>query len=90
MTELFNKDNVRYCKIPFEVQNYIKYLDSLVNCDIYLRGYTKSLLNALHDLAEMVYPLLNKTKYEPKSKQKRRMEFSSETRDTLSKMRKNY
>lgn len=90
MTELFNKDNVRYCKIPFEVQNYIKYLDSLVNCDIYLRGYTKPLLNALHDLAEMVYPLLNKTKYEPKSKQKKRMEFSSETRDTLSKMRKNY
>lgn len=90
MTDLFNKDNVKYCKIPFEVQNYVKYLDSLVNCEIYLRGYTKALLIALNQLAEMVYPLLNKTKYTPNKKNKKRMEFSNETRSTLNKMRKNY
>ncbi|MBO5413054.1 MAG: hypothetical protein J6A29_01890 [Clostridia bacterium] len=90
MTDLFNKDNVKYCKIPFEVQNYVKYLDSLVNCEIYLRGYTKALLIALNELAEMVYPLLNKTKYKPNKKNKNRMEFSNETRNTLNKMRKNY
>lgn len=90
MTELFNKDNVKYCKIPFEMQNYAKYLDSLVNCELYLRGYTKQFLSALNGLAEMVYPLLNKTKYESKSKQRKKMEFSNATRDTLNKMRKNY
>ena len=90
MTDLFNKDNVKYCKLPFEVQNYVKYLDSLVNCEISLRGYTKSLLIALHELAEMVYPLLNKTKYTPGGKNKNRMEFSDATRDTLNKMRRNY
>lgn len=90
MTDLFNKDNVKYCKIPFEVQNYVKYLDSLVNCEIYLRGYTKALLIALNELAEIVYPLLNKTKYKPNKKNKNRMEFSNETRNTLNKMRKNY
>lgn len=90
MTDLFNKDNVKYCKIPFDVQNYVKYLDSLVNCEIYLRGYTKPLLMALNELAEMVYPLLNKTKYTPRRKNKNRMEFSDATRDTLNKMRRNY
>lgn len=90
MTELFDKDNVKYCKVPFEVQNYSKYLASLANCELYLRGYTKQLLQALNQLAEMVYPLLNKNKYEPKNSKKSRMEFSDSTRDTLNKMRKNY
>ena len=90
MTDLFDKDNVKYCKIPFEVQNYVKYLDSIVNCEIYLRGYTKTLLMAFNELAETVYPLLNKTKYTSKRKNKNRMEFSDATRNTLNKMRKNY
>ena len=90
MTDLFDKNYVKYCKIPFEVQNYVKYLDSLVNCEISLRGYTKQLIMALNELAQMVYPLLNKSKYSPESNRKNRMEFSSETRNTLNKMRKNY
>lgn len=90
MTELFDKDNVKYCKIPFELQNYSKYLASLANCELHLRGYTKQLLQALNQLAEMVYPLLNKSKYESKTSKKNRMEFSDSTRDTLNKMRKNY
>lgn len=88
MTELFNKDNVKYCKIPFEIQNYAKYLDSLASCEIYLRGYTKQLLLALNQLAEIVYPLINKKKYTPKEKNK--MQFSNATRNTLNKMKKNY
>ena len=90
MTDLFDKDNVRYCKIPFEVQNYVKYLDSLVNCELSLRGYTKSLLIAFSELAEMVYPLLNRNKYSKKDNKRNRMEFSNETKNTLSKMKKNY
>ena len=90
MTEVFNKDNVKYCKIPFELQNYVKYLDSLVNCEISLRGYTKQLIAAFSELASMVYPLINKTKYSQKGNKKTRMDFSDETKNTLNKMRKNY
>lgn len=90
MTDLFNKDNVQYCKIPFEIQNYVKYLDSLVNCEISLRGYTKQLIMSLNELAEMVYPMLNRTKYTPSGNKKNRMQFSNETNETLNKMRKNY
>lgn len=90
MNDLFDKNNVKYCKIPFEIQNYVKYLDSLVNCKISLRGYTKQLLIAFNELAEMVYPLLNRTKYTRKDDKRTRMEFSSETRDTLNRMKKNY
>lgn len=90
MTELFDKDSVNYCKIPFDIQNYAKYLDSLVNCEISLKGYTKQLLIALDELAQIVYPLLNKSKYNVAKNPKGRMEFSNETQNTLDRMRKKY
>ncbi len=91
MTDLFDKNSVEYCKIPFEIQNYVKYLDSLVNCEISLRGYTKQLLTSLNELAGMVYPLLNQSKYTPpKGIKKSRMQFSDATNNTLSKMKNNY
>lgn len=92
MTELFDKDNIQYCKIPFETQNYVRYLESLVNCNISLKGYTKNLLMALKVLSEMVYPLLGRTKYTPmgNQKNKNRMSFSDSTNSTLNKMKNNY
>lgn len=90
MTELFDKDKILYCKIPFEMQNYVKYLDSLVNCEVGLKGYTKQLTNALNQLAAMVYPLLNKQTYSPMGNKKERMEFSDSTQNILNKMKKNY
>ena len=59
MTELFNKDNVRYCTIPFDEQVYSKYLEGLVNCNVSLNGYSKNFMGALKELGNMVYPLLN-------------------------------
>ena len=89
MTELFNKDNIPYCEIPFEVQNYVKYLDSLVNCSISLNGYTKQFMASLKKLANMVYPLVNKqTNYQKNDIKKD--PFSSQTNDTLNKMRNRY
>lgn len=64
MTELFNKDNVRNCIIPFDEQVYSKYLEGLVNCRISLNGYSKRFMNALKELGNMVYPLLGR-KYRP-------------------------
>lgn len=91
MTELFDKNSVWHCKIPFEMQNYIKYLEALVNCEISLRGYTKQFIIALDELAGAVYPLLNQKKYTPiKGSKKNRMQFSDSTNNTLNKMKKNY
>lgn len=64
MTELFNKDNVRSCAIPFDEQVYTKYLEGLVNCKISLKGYPKNFMVALKELGNTVYPLLN-NKYRP-------------------------
>ena len=88
MTELFNKDNIRYCEIPFELQNYVKYLDSLVNCSVSLNGYTKQFMMALRELANMVYPLVSRQAYSPMTE--KRDLFSSQVNDTLNKMRSKY
>ena len=94
MTELFNKDNVLFCKIPFEMQNYAKYLSGIVDCTINLNGYTKQFMNALHELTAMVYPLINKPKYSPRGNKKKNNKnqeiFSSQVNDTLNKMKNTY
>lgn len=43
MTELFNKDLIKYCSIPFEEQTYSRYLEGLVECKISLKGILKIL-----------------------------------------------
>ncbi len=58
MTELFNKDLVPYCAIPFEEQAYSKYLEGLINCKISLSGYSRNFMMAFEKLANMVYPLI--------------------------------
>ena len=88
MTELFDKDNILYCTIPFELQNYSKYLEALATCQINLNGYTKQFIYALNELVNMVYPLINKQTYKPMGNKKEH--FSSEVNNTLNKMRNNY
>lgn len=89
MKELFNRDKIQYCIIPFEIPNYIKYLDSLITCSITLNGYTKPFITALNELGNMIYPLLNKQTYSPRGN-KYKDNFSSEMNDTLSKMKRKY
>ena len=84
MTELFNKDNIKYSVIPFDEQVYIRYLEGLVDCNITLNGYSKMMISSLKELANMVYPMIS-NKYKPQKKNK----FSSNMNDTLEKM-KNY
>ncbi len=88
MTELFNKDNIKYCEIPFEEQNYVKYLDALVNCSITLNGYTKQFLTALRGLANTVYPLVSKPSV--KENKVAKSIFSNEVNNTLNKMKNRY
>lgn len=89
MTELFNKDNVKYTTIPFDEQTYSKYLESIVNCKISLNGYDKNFMQALKALANMVYPLLN-NKYRPVDNYNSRDNFSSRTNNVLEQMKKKF
>ena len=89
MKDLFDKDKVNYCVIPFEVPNYIKYLDSLITCSISLNGYTKEFIVALKELCNMIYPLINRQTYSPRG-DKYKDSFSSEMNDTLNKMKRKY
>ena len=99
MTELFNRETVPYCVIPFETQVYAKYLEGLINCNISLNGYSKEFIAALRKLANMVYPLIantqtyNKSKYNNPKYNKyanNNTTFSNNMNSTLDKMKKNY
>lgn len=89
MKDLFDKDKVSYCVVPFELQNYTKYLDSLITCTVSLNGYTKALITSLRELCNMIYPLINKQVYSPRG-DKYKDNFSNEMNNTLNKMKKKY
>ena len=96
MTDLFNKDMVKACSIPFDEKVYAKYLETLATCKLSISSYPKQFRSKLEILAEMVYPRLNgKTNYSPFQK-KNNIEyysqsntFSNDTNNTLNKMKKN-
>ena len=95
MTELFNKDTIKYATIPFENQVYVKYLEGLVNCDISLKGYSKNFISSLNKLADMVYPTISgknaKMKFNNYSENKGfENAFSKDTSSILNKMKKKY
>ena len=58
MHELFNRDAVKSYIVPFEQENYARYVENLVNCSITLSGYSKELMKSLKELADSVYPLV--------------------------------
>ena len=96
MTELFNKDIIKYTTIPFEDQVYTRYLEALVNCKISTSGYSKNFISSLNKLGDMVFPTLNgkknKTNYNDYSSQNKNFEntFSKNTSSVLNKMKKKY
>ena len=89
MKNLFDPERIAYCEVPLEMPNYIKYLDSMINCSISLNGYTKQLIMALKERAKMVYPLINRQTYSPRGNQYKD-NFSSNVNSTLSKMKNKY
>lgn len=89
MTELFNREKVKYCTIPFEEQTYSKYLEGLVNCKISLSGYSKEFMQSLKTLENMVYPLIgSKQEYKPVNNYNNT--FSSDMNNTLNQMKNKY
>ena len=100
MTELFNRETVKYAIIPFEMQTYAKYLEALVNCHVSLNGYSKDFIASMRKLANMVYPLIgnmsgynSKDKYgkknnQPKTYNNYESKFSNSINNTLDRMKK--
>jgi len=93
MTELFDKETIKYVTIPFDNQAYVKYLEAIVNCKISTKGYSKNMLTSLNNLSDMVYPTLNgkkQKKFNDYSKNNKKYEdtFSKNTSSTLIKMKK--
>ena len=85
MTELFDENTIKFITIPFEDQVYVKYLESLVNCNINLKGYSKNFMSSLNKLADMVYPTIN-----GKKAKENYNNFSKNTNSILDKMKKKY
>ena len=54
MQQLFNKNSVKYIKIPFDQQVYEKYLQSVANCDIDLDGYPNEFIALLDKLCKEI------------------------------------
>ena len=94
MTELFNKDTVNYCVIPFDERAYSRYLEGIVNCEISVSGFSSGFVNRLKTLAELIYPLTSKQAFGKNNHtivqpaQQQHATFSSSTSNTLNKMRK--
>ena len=95
MTELFNKDAVKHCVIPFDENACSKYMENVAKgTDLTLNGYSKPFVRNLRNLGDMVYPLTSKQTYEKKSAPVNQdysaSAFSNSMNNTLNQMRKKY
>ena len=92
MTELFDRNTVRYFTMQFEEEIYARYLEGLVNCDISLRGYSKGFMQTLKQLGNSVFPLISgKTPYEAQpSRYQPPTAFNASMNNTLNQMKRNY
>lgn len=90
MTELFDRSLVKYIKIPFEEDIYIRYLEGIINCNISIKGYSKAFMQVLKELQHMVYPMVSsKPTYHPPTV-KYNNGFSQSMNNTLNQMKQNY
>ena len=89
MTELFNKDTVKYCTIPFDEVTYSKYLENVMDCEISTNGYSREFNMKIKELGSMVYPLIG-NKYKPAGDYSYNNTFSYNMNNTLEQMKRNY
>ena len=90
MTELFDRDLMKYVSIPFEEETYTKYLEGIIECSVSLKGYSKIFMQTLKELANMVYPV-NQNYRPPTAKgYTNRNTFSPNINNTLNQMKNNY
>lgn len=95
MTDLFNKDMVKACSIPFDEKVYSKYLETMATCKLSLSGYSKTFRQRMEILSEMVYPRLNSRKsfggqMESAPEQVNNNVFSNNMNSTLNQMKNKF
>ena len=94
MTELFDRNLIKHISIPFEEDIYTKYLEGIINCEITLKGYSKSFMQILRELANMVYPLISGrgTNYRPPVANNTQINstFSPSMNNTLDQMKRKF
>ena len=91
MTELFDRNSIKYISIPFDENVYASYLSSLIECEITLKGYPKNIMQSLQELANIIYPVSSgKSTYKPPTVQKNTNNngFSASMNSTLDQMKK--
>ncbi len=89
MTELFNKDTIKYITIPFSQEVYTRYLESVINCEVSVKGYPKNIMQVLNQLANMVYPVVSgRGTYTPPKVEKNA--FTPSINATLNQMKNKY
>ena len=90
MTELFDRNMMRYVSIPFEEETYTKYLENIIECNISLKGYSKVFMQTLKELANMVYPTTSNYKPPAAGRYGANNTFSPSINNTLDQMKNNY
>ncbi len=96
MTELFDRDRIKYVSIPFEEETYIRYLEGIIDCEVSLKGYSKVFLQTLRELGNMIYPIIsagtpkNSKGYQSSATINRTDNFSDSMNRTLDQMKRNY
>ena len=92
MTELFDRNLIKYISIPFDEEVYVKYLENIINCEIDLKGYTKQFMQILKELANMIYPLVsgNSTYRPPSVNTQNNRTFSPQMNNTLDQMKRKF
>ena len=90
MTELFDKNTVRYIAVPFNEEVYTIYLENIIECEVSTKGYPKNILQILNELANMVYPVVSgKSTYVPPTVERNSV-FSPSMNSTLNQMKNRY
>ena len=89
MTELFDKDSVKYCAIPFDEEVCAKYLEGVMDCEVRTNSYSKKFNEKLKELSNMVYPLLGDKKKRKESYTSYN-NFSTDINNTLEQMKNKY
>ena len=89
MTELFDKDNVKYLTVPFDEEACASYLEGVMNCEIKINSYSKKFNEKLKEIANVVYPLLGDKK-KKKESYSAYNNFPSDMNNTLEQMKNKY
>ena len=92
MTELFDRSLIKYVSIPLDEEVYVQYLQSIIECNISLKGYSKVFMQTLKELGNMIYPVVNnKRGYQPPSvNNPTNNVFSPNMNNTLDQMKRRY